>query len=477
MQFGQPFDITPTPIADLVVVQLCVHGDARGWFKENWQRHTYTQHPAAPQALRDFRPIQNNISFNAQRGVTRGLHAEPWDKLVSVASGKVFGAWCDLRADSSTYGRTFSIEITPDTAVFVPRGVANGFQALSDDTAYAYLVNAHWSAQATYLNVNAADPALAIDWPIALTDPSCIRSEKDVHHPPLAAIAPLPPAPMLILGAQGQVGQALQAQFPQATALSAAECDLTADLAALEAAVDWSQFAVVCNAAAYTLVDAAEDAVASAWRVNATAVQNLAILAQRHDFCLVHFSTDYVFDGTATSYNETAPVCPLNVYGQSKAAGDLAACSAPRHYVLRTSWVVGAGSNFVRTMHQLALRDQPVMVIDDQIGRLSFASELARAVAHLLDGQHPYGLYNCTSTGEASSWFDVARQVYTAQGKADLVTAVDTATYGADKQLAARPACSVLELEKIQHTGFTPGAWPTLLDEYLRNLAATNGAG
>lgn len=470
MQFSQPLSAHPTPIADLVVVQLSVHGDPRGWFKENWQRQKFGELANIPQALKTFRPVQNNISFNATRGVTRGLHAEPWDKLISVASGKVFGAWCDLRAGSVTYGETFSIEITPDIAVFVPRGVANGFQALSDNTSYAYLVNAHWSASAQYLNINAADPALNIAWPIALDDPSCVRSEKDLHHPPLAQVEPLPPAPMLILGAQGQVGRALQAQFPHATALDSSQCDLTQDLASLEKAVDWSQYAVVCNAAAYTLVDAAEDAAATCWQVNATGAQHLASLAQRYDFCLVHFSSDYVFDGTQSSYAESAPLAPLNVYGQSKAAGDLAVLATPRHYVLRTSWVVGDGKNFVRTMHALAQQDRKVSVVADQVGRLTFTSTLAAAVAHLLETQAEYGLYNCTNAGEVSSWFEIAQEIYAAYGKKQLVSAVSTAEYAADKAMAARPENSVLQLDKLTATGFQTPAWEADLQAYLLRL-------
>ena len=134
--------VQTTAIEGLLIVELDVHGDNRGWFKENWQREKMV---AA--GLPDFQPVQNNVSFNAEKGVTRGLHAEPWDKFVSVASGRVFGAWCDLREGSATFGQLVTNEIGPDTAVFVPRGVANGFQAL-EPCAYSYLVNDHWSPDA-----------------------------------------------------------------------------------------------------------------------------------------------------------------------------------------------------------------------------------------------------------------------------------------------------------------------------------------
>ena len=121
-----------------------------------------------------------NVSFNAKAGVTRGLHAEPWNKFISTASGSVFGAWCDLRKGES-FGKTFSMELNPGTAVYVPKGVANGFQAIDDNISYIYLVDAHWSPEADYKNVNLFDPALGIDWPISESE--AILSEKDKNLP------------------------------------------------------------------------------------------------------------------------------------------------------------------------------------------------------------------------------------------------------------------------------------------------------
>src|SRR4051812_22516816 len=103
--------VSQTPIPGLLVVSLDVRSDSRGWFKENWQREKMVA-----LGLPDFEPVQNNISFNDRIGATRGIHAEPWDKLVSVASGRIFGAWVDLRADAG-FGRCFTVEMGPETAV------------------------------------------------------------------------------------------------------------------------------------------------------------------------------------------------------------------------------------------------------------------------------------------------------------------------------------------------------------------------
>ena len=117
--------VTTTPIPGLLVVHLPVHGDNRGWFKENWQRAKMVA-----LGLPDFEPVQNNMSFNDAVGTTRGIHAEPWDKFVSAAQGRYFGAWVDLRAGDS-YGTVFTIEVDESVAVYVPRGVGNAYQTLT----------------------------------------------------------------------------------------------------------------------------------------------------------------------------------------------------------------------------------------------------------------------------------------------------------------------------------------------------------
>jgi dTDP-4-dehydrorhamnose 3,5-epimerase len=175
--------IKTTNIPGFYVVTLPLHGDNRGWFKENYQA-------AKMEALGlpHLDVVQNNFSYNEERGVTRGLHAEPWEKYISVANGSVFGAWVDLRKGES-FGQTLTLEITPDKAVFVPRGVANGYQTLAENVTYTYLVNAHWSADAQYTFVNLFDPALGIEWPIG--QEQAIISEKDAEHPMLADVTPM----------------------------------------------------------------------------------------------------------------------------------------------------------------------------------------------------------------------------------------------------------------------------------------------
>lgn len=443
--------VRTTDIDGLLIINLDLHKDARGWFKENWQRQAFV---AA--GLPDFGPVQNNISFNEKAGVTRGLHAEPWDKFVSVATGAVFGAWCDLRADSPTYGATVTQRIEPDTAVFVPRGVANGFQALHDATSYTYLVNDHYSPEASYTSVNLD----MIDWPL---EPSEI-SAKDRQHPQLADATPMPPRKILVTGADGQLGKALRDALRNHNHVefcSRTEFDITAPPAR-----DWRQYQAIINTAAYNDVNGAETDRAGAWAVNAAAPAKLATIANEHNLTLVHVSSDYIFDGRHEIHGEDEIASPLSAYGASKAAGDTAAQTTPRHYVVRTSWVFGDGGNFIATMAALARAGKKPKVVCDQRGRPTDARDLARGIMHLLDSGAPYGVYNLSSDGDTASRDEIAMAVFIGCGgdPAD-VTPVSSAEYGQDQ--AARPAESTLDLNKIKATGFQPSNWRASLALYL----------
>jgi dTDP-4-dehydrorhamnose 3,5-epimerase len=454
----------------LFVVDLELHGDNRGWFKENWQRETMV-----PLGLPDFAPVQNNVSYNDDVGTTRGIHAEPWDKFVSVVYGKVFGAWVDLR-EGPSFGTVFTVEIDPSIAVFVPRGVGNAYQTLEPNTVYSYLVNDHWSpnAGAKYTFLNLADETAAIDWPIPLD--RAVLSDKDRAHPRLADVTPMSPRKTLVLGANGQLGRALREVWPDAEFAGRDELDITApDFAHARA---WRDYGVIVNAAAYTKVDEAETDAGrrAAWAANVTALTTLARVATAAGITLVHVSSDYVFDGTADGHPEDEALSPLGVYGQTKAAGDAIVATVPRHYIVRSSWVIGDGGNFVRTMASLAERGVAPTVVDDQVGRLSFASDIARGIRHLVETRAPFGTYNLTGSGEPASWARIAARVFELTGhSADAVTGVSTSEYFAGKRAAPRPLNSVLPLDKIEAAGFAPRDHFEALEEYLAPTAAPLG--
>ena len=457
--------ITQTPIPGLLLITLDVRADNRGWFKENWQREKMIEI-----GLPDFAPVQNNISFNNRTGATRGIHAEPWEKLVSLATGRIFGVWVDLRAGDG-FGRCFTLEMGPETAVFVPRGVGNAYQTLTEQTAYSYLVSDHWkpAARESYTFVNLADETLAINWPIPLEQAEL--SDADKTHPRLADVTPVEPRKIMIIGAAGQLGRALVNALPAAVPITRD----TLDLATPESikSFDFSGYRVLINAAGYTKVDAAETNAGrrEAWAVNVGGVAALVEAARQHRFTVVHVSSDYVFDGSEPLHAENEPFSPLGVYGQTKAAGDAVVGSLPAHYVLRTSWVIGEGRNFVRTMASLADSGSNPEVVDDQFGRLTFAAELSRAIIHLLHVEAPYGTYNLSNDGEPMTWAGIARAVFAARGRDPAsVKGVTTAEYAVGKALAPRPRHSVLSLEKIISSGFRPADAMNQLHAYLATL-------
>ena len=454
-----------TAIPGLLIVDLPLHGDARGWFKENWQRAKMV---AA--GLPDFGPVQHNVSFNGAPGTTRGMHAEPWDKLISLTRGRIFGAWVDLRPGPS-FGKLVTEELGIDKAVFVPRGVANGYQALEPETVYSYLVNRHWSQAAlgSYTYLNLADETVAIDWPL----PPAELSAADLAHPRLADVTPMAPRPTVIVGAGGQLGRALRRLRPDAVALGRPALDLTIP-ATLET-IDWSQVGLIVNAAAYTAVDLAETEQGrrDCWELNVTGLGRLVEKAREFGTPLVHVSSDYVFDGHQEMPGEDEPFSPLGVYGQTKAAGDALVATLSRHWIVRTSWVIGDGTNFVRTMVSLADRGISPDVVGDQFGRLTFAEDLAAAIWHLVDTAAPNGTYNMTCDGPARSWADIARDVFEARGRARSdIHEVTTVEFLAGRSAAPRPRHSVLRLDKLRSTGFPIPSADDRLTEYLGRVDA-----
>jgi dTDP-4-dehydrorhamnose reductase len=274
---------------------------------------------------------------------------------------------------------------------------------------------------------------------------------------------------IFIVGANGQLGTALRAKYPASQFADVGELDITNQQSV--DAFDWSGIEIILNAAAYTNVDGAEtpEGRVAAWNVNAVAVANLASVCLQYGMTLVHISSDYVFDGTQKPHTEDEPFSPLSVYGQSKAAGDIVAGLLPRHYILRATWVIGEGKNFVRTMLGLAEKGISPTVVADQVGRLTFTSELVRTIDHLLTTQAPYGTYNATNDGTPASWADITREIFADAGYDQLtVTNTTTVEYFAGKEgIAPRPLESAMDLTKLQATGFESRDWHDELKAYI----------
>ena len=274
---------------------------------------------------------------------------------------------------------------------------------------------------------------------------------------------------IFIVGANGQLGTALRAQYPGSKFADISELDIT-NRKSVDS-FDWSGIEIILNAAAFTNVDGAEtpEGRVASWNVNASAIANLARVARKHDMTLLHISSDYVFDGTKEPHMEDELFSPLSVYGASKAAGDLIVSQLDKHYILRTTWVIGEGKNFVRTMLGVAEKGISPTVVADQIGRLTFTNELVRAIDYLLQNNAPFGTYNVTNDGPLASWAEITRQIFSLAGYDDLtVTDTTTAEYFAGKEgIAPRPLGSDMSLEKLHKTGFESRNWQDELKKYI----------
>lgn len=174
-----------TDIPGLLIFDVTKVGDDRGYFQEKFHKAKLV----AAGLPESFNVVQNSIALN-KKGVTRGFHAEPWDKYISIINGEAFVAFVDLRKGAS-FGKVVTLTLTPEKAVFVPAGVGNSYQCLTDDLYYLYSVNKHWTPDAyeKYTFVNLADPELNVTWPIALDQ--AILSDKDRNHPKFADVKPM----------------------------------------------------------------------------------------------------------------------------------------------------------------------------------------------------------------------------------------------------------------------------------------------
>lgn len=293
---------------------------------------------------------------------------------------------------------------------------------------------------------------------------------------------------ILLFGANGQVGWQLQralAPLGELHAFDRSRCDL-ADPAAISAAIAALRPAIIVNATAYTAVDRAESEAELAQAINVAAPATMAAAAKSLGALLVHYSTDYVFDGSKSApYVESDATCPLSVYGATKRDGETAILAAAgRALIFRTSWVFGAhGSNFVKTVLRLAASGRPLRIIDDQLGAPTpaelIADVTALAIAHARRGREigDARLYHLTAANPLS-WCGFSREILrlaaATPGFQDLpppesVTGITTAEYPTP---AKRPANSRLDCRRLENDfDLTLPDWRPYLARMLRQIA------
>ena len=281
----------------------------------------------------------------------------------------------------------------------------------------------------------------------------------------------------MVIGANGQLGQSFQywaPHFPNFKILfkDLPELDLL-DGDQLERYFKSTSIDIVINCAAYTAVDLAEDQPEEAQKLNATAINSLSELSKAYGFKLIHFSTDYVFDGSAdTPYGEDDPLSPLGIYGKTKAEGEALMQSAGIDgWIIRTSWLFSPyGKNFVKTIFSLLQNKDEINVVADQTGSPTYAIDLAAATLKALDQKPAFDgvkVYHYTNSGQ-TTWYGLALAIQQQINTHCKIHAVDTATYPTK---AKRPKYSVLSCEKIKKDfNLNPQAWESALKDCLKKI-------
>lgn len=291
-----------------------------------------------------------------------------------------------------------------------------------------------------------------------------------------------------LAGSKGMLARAVRERLQEAS-IESVETDLElniTDADAVRAHLASGQFTHIVNCAAYTRVDDAEKDEATAQRVNADGPGILADAAAQTGVSLVHFSTDYVFDGKGQRpYLETDPCNPQGAYARTKLSGEqkvmasLASDGKRGVYIIRTSWLFGeGGNNFVQTMLRLMTINEELRVVHDQVGRPTYTADLAQAALTLAgilghNGPCAAGIYHFANAG-AISWFEFTKGIFAAAQQLGLpiktsqITPVTTAEF---PRPAPRPAYSVLSTDRYQSaTGMVPRNWTAALGDYLQNV-------
>lgn len=282
---------------------------------------------------------------------------------------------------------------------------------------------------------------------------------------------------ILITGQNGQLGNELKvlaSSYPQYNFIytDVAELDITNNNLVGKSFEEYTP--VICiNAAAYTAVDKAETEKEIPFKVNAEAVRNLAGACQQHNTKFIHVSTDYVFDGLATTpYKEHSKTDPVNYYGYTKLKSEeFAFAECPSSIIIRTSWVYSSfGNNFVKTMLRLMKERESINVVSDQFGSPTYAADLAETILKIATLQNNVaGIYHYSNEGDIS-WFDFAVAIKEISGSKCTVNPIPTSAYPTP---AKRPAYSVFDKTKIQQTfNVELKSWRVSLEKCMRLISA-----
>jgi len=407
-------EIIKTKFKDLLIIKPTKYEDDRGFFYETFNEKKFNDETGL-----DIKFIQDNES-TSHKGVLRGLHYQEGmfaqSKLVRVIKGSVLDVVVDMRPDSDTFGEHFSIVLTDfgmGEQLFVPKGFAHGFMALSEGTVFSYKCDNYYAPNFEN-GIYPFDKTLNIDWELN----NCLYnlSEKDNA---LQCWEESIKKKVLVIGLNGQLGRCLydlagEYEELDITFLDRAGFDITNRFDVISH-FSQNHYDYVVNASAYTNVDKAEIEDGQNTKVNAWGPLHLATACKKYDITLIHISSDYVFDGSKDgNYNEMDKTNPLNNYGKAKVKSEFAiSCTAPKHYIIRTSWLYSEyRENFVKTMLKLGKEHKSLEVVGNQIGKPTYAGDLADFILQeiIVDNTENYGIYHYTGEDELT-WYEFANLI------------------------------------------------------------------
>lgn len=475
-----------TNLKDCYVLEPDKFGDERGYYSPFFIEENNVKNGLTLKTI-----AQGARSMNA-KGILRGLHFQKdplcQAKLVECISGEVLDIVVDLRKDSPTYNKWFSIHLTPENGkqLFVPRGFAHGFVSLKDNTLFQYLVdNDYKPSHEDGILWN--DPELGIDWELeknGIEEP--LLSPKDTVRKTLSEVDPnfYMHKRYLVTGCKGQLGYDIVRELNSRgiydiLALDVDDMDITDERIVNKVITEYKP-EYIFHCAAYTAVDKAEENPELAYKINVEGTKNIANAARNIGAKLFYISTDYVFNGNnVDKYNPSDKTNPMSVYGKTKLQGELEALKNEKTFVVRTAWVFGInGNNFVKTMLNLSERFSELKVVDDQIGSPTYTVDLARLLVDMSETEN-YGIYHATNDGFCS-WAEFAE--YILKDTNTTIKKVTTEEYyepqykkAEDENrklyIAYRPRNSMLSKDKLEENGYYKlDDWHNAVDRYKEEL-------
>ena len=468
-----------TNLLDCYILEPNRFGDERGYFE------SITEKDLQELGFNRIFQVSNSLS---SKGIIRGLHfqKDPYcqAKAVRCHRGAVLDVVVDIRKDSSTYGKWTSVELTSQNGriLYVPRGFAHGFLALSDDTLFEYYVDNEYNPKMED-GILWNDPDIGINWDeifakYDITEP--ILSSKDKVRKPLKDTVVnfrRTPKKYLITGYKGQLGYDIKRELlnrgeKDILALDIDEMDITNREQVMKIVKDYHPD-VIFHCAAWTAVDKAEEMEETVFAVNVTGTKNITDASIEVGAKIVYMSTDYIFDGKKEGiYTESDTPNPQSVYGKTKLLGEEEIKRNPKHFITRISWVFGInGHNFIKTMLKLSENHSELNVVDDQIGSPTYTVDLAKLLVEMVETDQ-YGIYNVNNEG-FTSWADFASYIMKINDKKTKINKVSTEEYlkiTKTKQ-AYRPRNSRLSKDKLLENGFDKlPTWEDATKRYCEEL-------